>query len=487
MNATDGLILWLGRTSRAHQPMVGEKAALLGELAHRGFPVPPGFTITTRVFSAFLEYNNLTEAITRRLGAVSADNPDRLLAASNRLMKQVLQGKMPEEAAATVVSAYHKLGGGPVAVWADGVNGASDNGSAPGYLFSQCNVQSEQGLLDAVRQGWASAFAPREVHYRADHDRAEIDMAPAVMVQRMVQPEVSGVLMTLDPIYNDDSHVVVEAVWGLGRVLSEEPVTPEVFILEKSGFQVISRKLAVQRHKMVQNPAAAPGAPANTPVDLSEEESLRSRLSGEQLEHVARLGCAVETALGEPVEVEWAKSANDDTFYVLQVRPLGGFSASGRAPRAGRHEMTGKLLLTGDPVTPGLCSGKVRVLASAGELEQVKPGDVVVLPSDGVDYTAAVRRAGAVILDQANGTSPAAVLCEQLGIPCVCATGLGSALLKPGQTVTVDGNWGRVLAGVVVVKSSRPGRHHHGHHHPGDGTGREADPTGARALHEFDS
>lgn len=487
MNATDGLILWLGRTSRDHQPMVGEKAALLGELAHRGFPVPPGFTITIQVFSAFLEYNNLTEAITRRLGAVSADNPDRLLAASNRLMKQVLQGKMPEETAATVVSAYHKLGGGPVAVWADGVNAASDTGSAPGYLFSQCNVQSEQGLLDAVRQGWASAFAPREVHYRADHDRAEMDMAPAVMVQRMVQPEVSGVLMTLDPIYNDDSRLVVEAVWGLGRVLSEEPVTPEVYILEKAGIQVISKKPAVQRHKIVQNSAAAAGATANATVDLTEEEGVRSRLSPEELEHVARMGCAIETALGKPMEVEWAKAANDGAFYILQVRPLRGFGAMGRAPVASQHEMTGKLLLTGAPVTPGLCSGKVRVLGGAGAPQLVNAGDVVVLPGDGMDYTAAVRRAGAVIMDQTTAAAETAVLCEQLGIPCVCGTGIGSTLLKPDQTVTVDGTWGRVLAGVVVVKSSRPGRHH-GHLHPGEAPGRDFAPPGdARSLHEFDS
>ncbi|MEK7215840.1 MAG: PEP-utilizing enzyme, partial [Chloroflexota bacterium] len=140
------------------------------------------------------------------------------------------------------------------------------------------------------------------------------------------------------------------------------------------------------------------------------------------------------------------------------------------------------------PVTPGLCSGRVRVLTGMGELEQVMAGDVVVLPDDGADYTAAIRRAGAVILDQAGGTSPAAVLCEELGIPCVCATGLGSTLLKPDQTVTVDGNWGRVLAGVVVVKSSRPGRHHPAHHHhPGEGPSDGAGAGGERSLLEFDS
>ncbi|MEK7215112.1 MAG: PEP/pyruvate-binding domain-containing protein, partial [Chloroflexota bacterium] len=361
MNATDGLILWTERTSRAHQPQVGEKAALLGELAHLGFPVPPGFTVTTRVFAAFLDANNLAEPLARRWGNLSPDNPGRVLATSSKMMKLALQATVPKEIAEAVRSAYQKLGGGPVAVWADGVKSVPDDGSAAGYLFSQSNIQTEQGLLEAIKQGWAATFAPREVHYRADHYPSQTDLAPAVMVQRMVQPEVSGVLMTLDPFYNDDSKVVGEAVWGLGRVLSEEPVTPEAFILEKNTARLISRKPAVQRHKLVQDSTAAPGSSANTAVDLSEDEGHRSRLTESQLERLVHLGCEIEAALGEPVEVEWAKPPAEATFYVLQVRPLRGFSASGRAVRPGSHDMTGKLLLTGDPVTPALCSGRVRV------------------------------------------------------------------------------------------------------------------------------
>lgn len=464
MNAEDGVILWLSRTTAAHRPLVGGKAAALGELARAGFPVTNGFTVTTRAYQGFLKDGGLVDPITRRLYGLSPDNPGKLQTASTRLQKQVAQTKLPKDVAAGLRSAYQKLGGGSLAVWVDRVRHEDDPGAEAGYLLTLVNVVGDGGVVQALKAGWAATFSPRSLHYLASLGLGVEAVAPAVSFQQTVEAEVSGILMTLDPIYGDPSRVVVEAVWGLNGVLNEAPVTPEVHLLDKVSGHPIARRTGEQDHKLVYNPSAARGEPFTLDVPLSAAEVGCARLSERQLADLAALGRAAEAQLGVPVEIEWAKEASTEEFRLLQVRPLEGFVVTGQPAARIRGEMTGKLLLTGAPASPGLCSGKVRVLANPEDTDGVRAGDVVVLRGALAGFDAAVRRAGAVVMDQEETGTQTISLCEELGIPCVCGTGMGSTILKADQTVTVDGTWGRVLEGVVVLKAGRHGRQHHPSH-----------------------
>jgi pyruvate,water dikinase len=263
---------------------VGGKGLSLGRLAAAGLPVPPGFC--------------LTSATHRRLRGQS-------LHADPALREQI-------------AAAYAQLGAGPVAVRS---SATAEDGAVTSFAGQQdtiLGVQGSEAVCAAIERCWASLDSDRAVAYRRHHGVSDAGLAMAVVVQRMVRADVSGVLFTADPLSPEGRQMLVEASWGLGEPVVSGRVSPDRYHLDHDTGAVRDKHIA---RKLVQ--ATLDG---EQPVPDDKQE--RPCLTDEQLVQLAELGRRVEALYGEPRDVEWAWE--EGRFWLLQARPI---TAAGAAER----------------------------------------------------------------------------------------------------------------------------------------------------------
>src|SRR5215213_7030895 len=183
----------------------GGKAANLGELLRAGFPVPPGFVITTTAYDLAVRSNNLQHDI---------DN------ALNHGMAQVRvkfeQATIPPNMERAILDACRRMGKGPVAVRSSATAEDLPEAAFAGQQETFLGVTGERALLDAVRRCWASLWSDRAVSYREQHGLSRAPVKLAVVVQRMVAADVAGVLFTANPVTGARDETIVEASAGLG-------------------------------------------------------------------------------------------------------------------------------------------------------------------------------------------------------------------------------------------------------------------------------
>ena len=245
------LVLFFKEIDKNDIPAVGGKGANLGEMANAGFPVPPGFAITTEAYDLFLTQNNLLAEISKIQKETNVNNPTELDHASKLIQKKVLVGEIPDLVAREIITAYKKLSGSfkqeLVAVrssaTAEDLPGASFAGQQATFL----NIQGEANLLNYVRECWASLFTPRAIFYRVqnkiDHGKVKI----SVIVQKMVQSYVSGVMFTVNPVTQEKDRIVIEAVWGLGEMIVQGSVVPDHYVVQKETFAILSKEVSDRR------------------------------------------------------------------------------------------------------------------------------------------------------------------------------------------------------------------------------------------------
>jgi pyruvate,water dikinase len=264
--------------------IVGGKALSLGLLAGAGLPVPPGFCVTTAAYRRMKDHSLQADP------ALSAEISD----------------------------AYSNLGGGLVAVRS---SASAEDGAVTSFAGQQetiLGVTGEPALLEAVTRCWASLDSERAVAYRHKQGVDDRDLAMAVVVQRLVCAEVSGVLFTRDPLDREGRSMLVEASWGLGESVVSGRVSPDRYRLDRDTGQVRDRHISTKT--TMETAAGAQAVPL--------ERRTKSCLSDLQLAELAELGRRVEALYGDPRDVEWAWA--EGRFWLLQARPI---TAGGAAER----------------------------------------------------------------------------------------------------------------------------------------------------------
>jgi pyruvate,water dikinase len=222
---------------------------------------------------------------------------------------------MPAGLGDAIGGAYERLGEGdaPVAVRSSACAEDSETASFAGQQETYLHVRGAEAVLDRVRDCWASFFSERALFYRSRKGSLE-DLGMAVVVQRMVQADVAGVLFTCDPVQRRRDRMVVEAVLGLGEAVVSGAVTPDHYVLKRDG-QVKRVQVMVQPYAIVSVPE---GGTREHP--LSEAEGAVRKVADEHLVALARIGADLEERLGCPQDIEWA--LEDGKIYVLQARPV---------------------------------------------------------------------------------------------------------------------------------------------------------------------
>jgi pyruvate,water dikinase len=154
----DALVLPLDQLNRSLLPLVGGKAAQLGELIHAGFAVPTGFCVTTTAYARVSASAGL-DALLAELSTVPAAETARLAELATAVCAAILHAPVVSDIASAIVKAYQALnqdGPVPVAVRSSATAEDLPDASFAGQQETFLNVVGAEAVLDAVRRCWAS-------------------------------------------------------------------------------------------------------------------------------------------------------------------------------------------------------------------------------------------------------------------------------------------------------------------------------------------
>jgi rifampicin phosphotransferase len=293
---------------------VGGKGRSLARLATTGFVVPPGFILTTACYRGFVAANNLQQGIMAALDDADAATAE---SASRRIQSSFEMSSIPEEIVALIRQAYAALGNSvAVAVRSSATLEDLPDLSFAGLQDTYLNIHGQDDLLKAVQSCWTSLWNAAAIIYRQqmdiDHEAAEI----AVIVQLMVQADVSGIMFTANPVSGDRSEIVINASFGLGESIVSGQVNPDTFILDKTSAEVKDALTGSKDEMTVSN-----GDHGTTlqpvPTEIRNDLSLDTNL----LASLVSLSREIEQLFaGVPQDIEWA--VLDKRCYLLQSRPI---------------------------------------------------------------------------------------------------------------------------------------------------------------------
>ncbi len=308
------LTLFFDTISNTDLSKVGGKGANLGELTRAGFNVPSGFCVTTSAFSRFLAAAN--EDIYLRLANVPGDDLKKLRHVGGAVRAHLESVALPAEVEDAVVSAWSELGKDHAyavrsSATAEDLPYASFAGQQDSYL----NVRGKEALLANVKACFISLFTDRAILYRVQNGFDHRQVALAVVVQRMVQPDVAGILFTADPISGRRDIASINASFGLGEALVSGLVSADLYQVNKQTKQIVKKQIVTKQIAIRSLAEGGTGA-----VELPKEEREQPALNDEQVLALAKLGSQIEAHYRKPQDIEWALL--DDALYVTQSRPI---------------------------------------------------------------------------------------------------------------------------------------------------------------------
>jgi pyruvate,water dikinase len=414
--------------------IAGGKGANLGEMMAAGLPVPPGFVLTGQAYLHALDVAGCRQRLLDMVRKTDLDDSTALKLACAELQTTIREAGVPEDVRAAVIEAFADLGpGARVAVRSSATAEDTAEASFAGMNATFTNVV-EETLIQRIIDCWASLWAPRVVAYR--HSLGlEDEPTIAVVVQRMVDSEASGVMFTVDPISQDPARMLIEGAYGLGEVVVGGQVEPDTYFVRRSpdpsipDVELLSARVGSKGHRIVRE---ADG----TEVRVENSRELRESrvLDDARVLEVASLGLQIEKHYQAPQDIEW--SLANGKIYIVQSRPITTL-----------EEETGKTLLSGLGASPGIVAGKVRVMRELQVDAKVGKDEILVAQMTSPDWVPVMRHAGALVTDDGGMTCHAAIVSRELRIPCVVGTGNATRLLKSSQLVTVDGSRGEISAG----------------------------------------
>ena len=469
----DNYVIWFEKLRMTDVEEVGGKNASLGEmisqLAGSGVRVPGGFATTAQAYRDFLQHNGLADKISAALAKLDIDDVSELARVGKEIRQWIIDTPFPAKLDADIKEAWDKMvadaGGADISVAVRSSATAEDlpDASFAGQQETFLNIRGLDNVKDAMKHVFASLYNDRAISYRVHKGFAHDVVALSAGVQRMVRSDMgaAGVMFTIDTESGFEDVVFITASYGLGETVVQGAVNPDEFYVHKPTLKagrpaVLRKTMGSKLIKMEFTDASQAGRSVKT-VDV--EPALRKEFSINDAEvaELAEYALIIEKHYGRPMDIEWGRDGVDGKLYILQARPETVKSQEDRKDTLRRYRLNGKseILCEGRAIGQKIGQGTVRTIRDASEMDQVKPGDVLVTDMTDPDWEPVMKRAAAIVTNRGGRTCHAAIIARELGIPAVVGCGDATRVLKAGMQVTVscaEGDTGNIYDGLLDVE-----------------------------------
>ncbi len=308
-------VLYFSEINKSSLPLVGGKGANLGELCHvPGINVPTGFCVSTKAYADFVNTSKEFAVLLKSLESINTESLEDIKTAGTRIRTYLETLDIPAPIQQEIIQAWQKTGSHYAyairsSATAEDLPGASFAGQQDTFL----NIKGEKDLLDCVRKCWASLFTDRAIVYRQQNEFEHDKVFLSVVVQRMVFPEVSGILFTADPVTGNRKIVTIDASFGLGEALVSGIVSADLYQVKANN--LIKQQIARKEIAIYAKPEGG-----TAKVAIEEKRQTAPALLEEDAIRLARMGRNIAEHFGSPQDIEWCIANNE--IFILQSRPI---------------------------------------------------------------------------------------------------------------------------------------------------------------------
>jgi pyruvate, water dikinase len=450
---------------------VGGKNASLGEMISQlpqGVKVPTGFATTAHAFRSFLAHQSLDQRIKDRLSTLDTEDVTSLAQAGQEIRHWIEAQPFPKELETGIREAFALLDAGAQGSYAVRSSATAEDlpdASFAGQQETFLNVSGIDQILAKMKEVFASLYNDRAISYRVHKGFEHSQVALSAGVQRMVRSDLgsAGVMFTLDTESGFEDVVFITSSLGLGETVVQGAVNPDEFYVHKPMLKagkkaIIRRSLGSKLEQMVfatPQEHAQSGRLVKT-IEVPTEQRNRFSLTDTEVETLAHYALAIEAHYQRPMDIEWGKDGLDGQIYILQARPE-TVKSQQKGQKEFRYKLQGTstVLAEGRAIGQKIGAGPVRLVQNISEMDQVKPGDVLVTDMTDPNWEPVMKRASAIVTNRGGRTCHAAIIARELGIPAVVGCGNATDVLTQGALVTVscaEGDTGLIYDGLLETE-----------------------------------
>jgi len=433
---TTEFILPLESLNKETVNIAGGKISNLAELKNiLELPTPDGFAITSYSFIKFLSHNNLINKISKIVQDININNVEDLEINSKKIKEMIINSEVPDDMVKAINLAYDYLCQKinrkcNVSVRSSAIHEDS-HFSFAGQYSSILNV-SKNSIIQKYKEVVASLFNPSAIFYYKTKGFSEKEMVMAVGVLTMINARAGGVIYSQNPNDKESRNIIINSVKGLGKLVVDGTVKPDVFIVDKDSLSIIEKIEGQQSKMLICSPQEG------IEEILIDNKDKKISLSEEEIIKLATIATKIEQHYGKPQDIEWAID-EENNIFILQTRPL----------RIKEKKTTKVLLPTrikgykilienGVTACKGVGYGKAFILKDESELEHFPEGHVLIARHTNPKYVVIMNKASAIITDIGSQTGHMASLSREYNVPTILNTEIATKILKHGQEITVD-------------------------------------------------
>ena len=399
-------IAWLKELNKDSIAMIGKKATILAELSKIA-SIPPAFIIPGESFTSFLKQSNLDQAIHKKIKGMNIRDAHNLQQIAKDIHKLILQTPIPKFMQEQILEAYDALNvkdsklnnlittdnsKALVAVRSSTIAKENLEESFGGQQASYLNIEGNNKLLAAIKACWASLYTGRALHYRAKNYIAHKQVSMAIIVQRMINSEIGGLITTNDKEY------LIEASYGMPQLITTGKETGDRFHVNRSTLESNKRTTAKKTCFLTRDPKTNEIVKKMIPLERQHPPCL----SNYEIKALAEQSHRINEAI--PVkDIEFAFEKGK--VYITSVHTIPKVKEEAEeeiiteSPKE-KDITNATLLLAGTPLSSGNSKGKVVIVHDIDDLKRVEKGNIIVARKTHEDYASALELASGIIIDR---------------------------------------------------------------------------------------
>ncbi|HUS49733.1 MAG TPA: PEP/pyruvate-binding domain-containing protein, partial [Candidatus Paceibacterota bacterium] len=458
-NNKSDFIKWFSELNKTSGNIAGGKGANLAEMYNMKIPVPPGFVVTAQAYDYFIKKAGLDEKIKQLLEKIKYEDTEQLNKITEEIRNLIVNAKFPKEIEEEILESYENLDVKQtdfenetvlgilksssesifVAVRSSATTEDLAEASFAGQQDTFLNVKGKTELLESVKKCFASLFTARATYYRNKKGFKHEQASLAVVIQKMINADKSGVIFSKDPTYKNEN-MIIEAVWGLGEGIVSGQITPDRYIVSKedSDLKILDKKISNKKIAITRDSGGKKEI-----IKLVKEKANSPVLKDYQTKKLAEFAIKLEEHYQKPQDIEFAIEGEE--IYIVQTRPI--TTIEKRIEKT--TELEGEIILKGLAASPGIASGKIKIIENLEDLKHITTGDILVTKMTNPDMVVSMQKSAAIVTDEGGLTAHAAIVSREMGIPAIVGTQEATTKLKEGEIITVNGFTGNIYKGKI--------------------------------------
>ncbi len=313
MNTVKKYVVFLNESIKNDISLLGGKGASLCEITKSGFPVPKGFCLTTDAYKEFIIKNDLYDFLSKSLKGLKLEDVSKI----GKLIRDKINNSLiPDYIKIEIVKAIRDLGTEKFyairsSATAEDLTYASFAGQQDTYL----NIRGEKSIVEKVKACFASLFTDRALLYRIQNKIESENVYMSVVVQEMIQPDISGIMFTADPVSGRRDMISIDASYGLGEALVSGLVSSDIYKFNKKDLKIEEKIIS---NKKIAISSLKDGGTKQS--EVAEDKAALQALDDDKIIKLSELGMKIEAHYLRPQDIEWCISGG--LIYILQSRAI---------------------------------------------------------------------------------------------------------------------------------------------------------------------